>query len=251
MNSQFNKYCLIGFIVACVGILVPPLLLVAIVVCFIGLHDVKRHEERGKSLALVGIFTVVIWIWVCVAIGFFTYRYVQKKVAEYEQQQIELEERLNKIRETGYLELENTSLGSDYLGSGSSSIGSSYLDSRSSSLESKYSKYDGSTVQGSVVLGIVQTCWNDDVSALVITTNPLTCGKTEVVYTYPKSTFDSYGKTCQRNGSKMSNSEFTKAFENARNKGSSHYIGTDKHFKCMVCKDPETQEISGLYFTEL
>lgn len=110
--------------------------------------------------------------------------------------------------------------------------------------ESTYTQYDGETLKGDQVLAIMKQ-FQDDTIAIQVEIN----GQAEeYIYTDANFTGDDGTCTIPENADRMTAGEFADAMKDARDKTSSKYIAPTGDFTCTVCRNPDTQAITGLKF---
>ncbi|MCD8082190.1 MAG: hypothetical protein LUE86_01360 [Clostridiales bacterium] len=109
--------------------------------------------------------------------------------------------------------------------------------------ETTYTQYDGSIVKGDQVLALIKQFQDDTISIAVETG-----GSTVTKYIYESATFNESAATCSLSGDKMSATEFATAMREAQDPAESSYIAPTKNFICTVCRHPDTQGITGMYF---
>ena len=107
--------------------------------------------------------------------------------------------------------------------------------------ESTYTQYDGAIVKGDQVLAIIKQ-FQDDTIAIEVNTGD------DTNYIYGSAFFNKTDSTCSLSGDRMTSKEFSEAVRNAQDPTSKSYIAPTKNFICTVCRHPDTQGITGLYF---
>ena len=110
--------------------------------------------------------------------------------------------------------------------------------------ETNYTQYDGQLIKGDQVLSIIKQFQDDTISIDVITG-----GSNETRYIYDSAVFNVANAACTISGDKMTAQEMAVAMRNAQDPASATYIAPTKNFLCIVCRNPETQGITGLHFT--
>ena len=111
--------------------------------------------------------------------------------------------------------------------------------------ENGYLQYDGQLVKGDQVLSIIRQFQDDTISIDVLTGR-----HNETTYIYVNATFNVFDATCTINGDKMTDQERSAAIRDAQNPASATYIEPTRNFLCTVCRDPQTNVITGLHFMQ-
>lgn len=109
--------------------------------------------------------------------------------------------------------------------------------------EITYTQYDGERVKGDQVLAIIKQ-FRDDTIAIEVHTG----SSNDTNYIYESAFFSKTDATCSISGDRMTSTEFSEALRNAQDPSLSSYIAPTKNFICTVCRHPDTQGITGLYF---
>ena len=109
--------------------------------------------------------------------------------------------------------------------------------------ETNYTQYDGQLIKGDQVLSIIKQFQDDTISIEVHTG-----GSNSKQYIYEGATFNKANASCTLSEDKMNATEMADAMRDAQDPSKQTYIAPTKNFLCIVCRDSNTQGITGLYF---